>query len=296
MKSRFLDPKALARISNLPLMARGVVEGFISGLHRSPFRGFSVEFAEYREYCPGDDLRHFDWRVFARNDRRVIKQYQEETNLKAYLLVDASKSMAYGSPGMPTKFEYAGRLAACLAHLLVRQKDAVGLGVFDQTLRRFLPPRATRVGMLNLLEALEGVEPSGPTRAGEALHRIAERIRRKSLLVVLSDLLDDPVSVRKGLRHLRHDKHEVLVFHILDPAEVDFPFQRHSGFRDMETGEEVEVHPAFTREEYRRSFKAFLDGHRKACSESRIDYQLARTDVPFDLFLARYLSKRARLG
>ena len=296
MKSRFLDPKALARISNLPLMARGVVEGFISGLHRSPFRGFSVEFAEYREYCPGDDLRHFDWRVFARNDRRVIKQYQEETNLKAYLLVDASRSMAYGSPGVLPKYEYAGRLAACLAHLLVRQKDAVGLAVFDEEIRAFLPPRSTRVGMMNLLEALERTEPSGPTRAGAALHRVAERIKRKSLLVLLSDLFDDPAEVRKGLQHLRHERHEVLVLHLLDPAELDFPFQRHAGFRDMETGEEVEVHPALYRDEYRRSLKDFVAGHRKACSESRIDYQLVRTDTPFDVFLARYLSKRARLG
>jgi uncharacterized protein (DUF58 family) len=295
IQSRFLDPKALKRLNNLNLLARTVVEGFISGLHRSPFKGFSVEFAEYRQYVPGDDLKHFDWKVYARNDRRYIRQYQEETNLKAYIAIDASGSMDYGSDGM-TKFDYACSLAACLCHLLVRQKDAAGLVAFSDEVTHFLPPRATRGALLNMVGVLDRLKPGRPTRVGKALHEIAERIKRRALVVVLSDLLEDPAEILNALKHLRHQRHEVLLFQILDPVELDFPFRQLADFRDLETGEKIQVHPGMFREAYLKEVEAMQETFRRACSESRIDYQVARTDVPFDVFLARYLSKRARLG
>ncbi len=293
-KSRHLDPKALKRLGNLNLLARTVVEGFISGLHKSPFKGFSVEFAEYRQYVPGDDLKHFDWKVYARNDRRYIKQYQEETNLKAFIAVDASGSMGYGSQGV-TKFEYACFLAASLCHLLVRQKDATGLVVFSDRITHFLPPRSTHAALLNMLSVLDSVKTGRPTSAAGALHEIAERLKRRALVVVLSDLLEDRQGVLKALRHLRHNRHEAIVFQVLDPAETDFPFKSLADFRDMETGEKVQVHPMMFRETYTAEMRKLVDAYRKACAENRMDFQVARTDTPFDTFLAKYLTKRARL-
>ncbi len=294
-KSRYLEPKALRRIGGLNLLARSVVEGFISGLHKSPFKGFSVEFAEYRQYVPGDDLKHFDWKVFGRNDRKYIRQYQEETNLKAYIAVDSSGSMGFGSAGT-TKFEYACYLAASLCYLLVRQKDSTGLAVFDERITRLVQPGSTRAALLNMLSALDSVRTGRPTSAASALHEIADRVRRRALIIVLSDLLEDQAGVLKAIRHLRHNRHEVIVFQVLDPAEIEFPFRSLADFRDLETGEKIQVHPAAFRQAYLAEVGKMIETYRKACSESRVDYQIARTDAPFDAFLAKYLSKRARLG
>lgn len=292
---RFLKPEALSRLRNLKLIARTVVEGFISGLHKSPFQGFSVEFAEYREYSPGDDLKHFDWRAYARTERHYIKLYQEETNLKATILLDCSASMGYRSDGL-SKFEYSCYLAASLAYLLVRQKDAVGLVLFDEKVRLRMPPRASFGHLQNLLIELERAKPSNRTGIAAALHAIAENTKRRGLMIILSDLFEEPDEVMRGIRHLRHDRHEVIVFHILDATETDFPFSGNITFEDMETQERITLPAHLFQNEYKERLDEFLTIYRKRCAEDYVDYIPTRTDRPFDRLLAHYLSRRARLG
>lgn len=293
---RFLDPRALARLANMQLVARTVVEGFVAGLHQSPHRGFSVEFAEYREYVPGDDLKHFDWRAFARCDRRCVKQYQEETNLRATVLLDGSRSMAYASAGGLSKFQYGCYLAATLLYLMVRQQDSVGLVLFDEAIRRRIPPRASLQHLREMLIVLEGAEPSSRTGIAGALHTMAEATTKRGLVVLISDLLEEPGEVLRGLKHFRYRRHEVLVLHVLDPAELELPFSGLSVFRDLETGEELVLDAHLYRSEYEAKVRALLERYRRACAERGIDYVLARTDEPFDRLLASYLAKRARLG
>ncbi len=292
---RFLKPEALSRLSNLKLIARTVVEGFITGLHRSPYHGFSVEFAEYREYTPGDDLKHFDWRAYARTERHFIKLYQEETNLKAYVLLDCSGSMGYRSNGV-SKFEYACYLAASLSYLMVRQHDAVGFALFDRLVRLNMPPRASFGHLHNILIQLERARPAATSGIAEALHAVADNLKRRGLVVVVSDLWDEQDEVLRGLHHFRHDRHEVILFHVLDPAELDFPFAGNVTFEDMETSERVALPAHLFQEEYRKRLALWLDEYRRRCAEERIDYVQARTDEPFDWLLARYLAKRARLA
>ncbi len=292
---RFIKPEALARLKNLRLIARTVVEGFISGLHRSPYRGFSVEFAEYREYTPGDDLKHFDWRAFARSDRHYIKLYQEETNLKAHILLDTSASMAYRSDGL-SKLEYGSYLAASLAFLLVRQRDAVGLALFDGKLRKRLPPRASFGHLQNILLELEQVKPSAVRGITDALHRIAESIKRRGLVVLISDLWDEQDEVLRAVHHFRHDRHEVVVFQVLDPTEVEFPFSGNLVFEDMETGERVSLPAHLFQQEYKERFDGLMGEYKRRFAEEGVEYVVARTDEPFDWLLVRFLAKRARLG
>lgn len=292
---RFIKPDALARLKNLRLIARTVVEGFVSGLHRSPFRGFSVEFAEYREYAPGDDLKHFDWRAYARSDRNYIKLYQEETNLKAYILVDASASMAYRSRGV-SKFDYGCYLAASLAFLLIRQRDAVGLAVVDAELRKRLPPRSSFGHLQNILIELERTEPTPRRGIAPALHKVAESIKRRGLIILISDLLDDQDELLRAVHHFRHDRHEVIVFHIVDPAEIDFPFAGNLVFEDMETGERISLPAHLFQEEYRKRMERFVTTYRHRFAEEAVEYVLAKTDAPFDWLLVRFLAKRSGLG
>jgi uncharacterized protein (DUF58 family) len=279
---RFLDPAVVARLSRMDIKARLVVEGFIAGLHKSPYRGFSVEFAEHRQYMPGDPLRHVDWKVYAKSDKFYVKEYEEETNLRAYLLLDVSGSMGYGS-GEVTKFTYASQLAAALSYLMLRQRDSVGLVLFDDELRRYLAPRAA-------------ARPSSRTNVGGALRKLAERIRRRGLVVLISDLMDDPESVLASLRYFRHRKHEVVVFHLLDPKEVRFDFDRESRFEDLERGDHVTAQPWRIRADYTREIERWLGRYRSVCREHRIDYNLIETSTPYDVALFAYLSKRARLG
>jgi len=290
-----LSPQALARLSGLSLVARTIVEGYLSGLHRSPYHGFSVEFSEYREYVPGDDLRHFDWKAYGKSDRRYIRKYHSETNLVCRLVVDRSASMGYTTTGV-TKLRYALCLAAALAHLLQRQGDAVGLTVFSDRIETELPARSSSRHLRDLYRVLDEVEPAGTTSIASALHEVAATKKRRGLVVLLSDLFDDPDEVAKGLRHFRFRGHEVMVFNLLDPAEIDFPFETLSDFRDLETGERLQVHPHAYRDGYRREVSAFVDGLRRQCSEMRADYQLVRTDRPFDDYLASYLHRREHLG
>ncbi len=291
---RFLRPEVLTRLKGIDLKARLIVKGFLTGLHRSPFRGFSVEFAEHRPYMPGDEPRRIDWKVYGRTDRFYVKEFEEETNLKAYLLLDASGSMAYKSNGIH-KLEYASLLAASLGFLLLKQKDSVGLVVFDEKIRRYIPPRSKGTHLHTILKELETIQPGGETHLSRVFHELAERITRRGLIIVLSDLFDDPQDVLMGLKHFRHKKHEVIVFHILDPSEREFPFEGSIIFKDLETGEELPVEPDELRGLYQKRLTSFLESYKRECRQNLIDYQPIDTSTPFDLALTSYLAKRKRL-
>ena len=295
---RFLQPEALARLGRLNLIARAVVEGFVTGLHRSPYHGFSVEFSEHREYVPGDNPRHLDWLALARTDRYYIKQYESETNLRAHIVLDCSASMGYRySEDHLTKLEYGCYLAAALAFLMVRQQDPVGLVAFDERIRDFYPPRASTIHLNRMLQRLEQCTPGNGTSLSETFHDLAERIKRRGLIIIISDLLCDESAERdvmRGLQHFRHKKHEVLLFHVLDSAEMEFPFGRLSEFVDLETGERLQADPAYIREEYQRNLREFLQSYRRDCAAGNIDYVLADTSTPYDWLLRAYLDKRKR--
>jgi len=290
----FLKPDVVSRLKNMQLRARMVVEGFVAGLHQSPYHGFSVEFAEHRPYMPGDPLKHVDWKVFAKTDRFYLKEFEEETNLKSYLLLDVSKSMDYGTVSV-TKLQYASFLAAALAFLMIQQRDAVGLVFYDTELRTYLPPRSVRSYLNVILSHLENLQPSGRTDIGRNLHAVAERIRRRGLVIVLSDFLDDPAKILAGLRHFRHDGHEVLAFHILDPMERSFAFRSDAKFIDLETEEEMPTQPWHIRRDYRSLLRQFIDTLKRGCREQLVDYHLLDTSVPYDTALFQYLTKRKRL-
>ena len=279
----------------MDIKSRLVVEGFITGLHKSPYRGFSVEFAEHRQYMPGDPLRHVDWKVYAKSDKFYIKEYEEETNLRSYILLDQSASMSYGSGDM-TKFDYGAHLAAALSFLMLRQRDSVGLVLFDHELKHYIAPRSTPTHLHNLLLALENAKPSEATDVGNSLHTLADRIQRRGLVVLISDLMDDPEKVLMALRFFRHKKHEVVVFHTLDPKEVRFDFDREARFEEMEGDDHVVAQPWRIQGDYMREVEKWRSRYQRICREHNIDYNFVRTDEPFDRALFSYLSKRARLG
>ncbi len=294
MPLTYLSPDALAKLANLNLVARLVVEGFISGLHRSPYKGFSVEFAQHREYIPGDDLKYLDWKVYARTEKYYIKQYEEETNLKAHILVDSSASMGYKS-GTLSKYQYGCYLAASLAYLMIKQQDSVGLTVFDERIRENIPPKAGATHLKVILDSLENISPSNETHIGGTFRNLSEMIKRRGLIIVISDLLDNPPDVLTALKHFRHRKHEVIVFHLMDDEELTFPFTKMTVFRDLETGERLTVDPNSIRKEYLASINEFLKVYRKGCYESDIDYLNVNTSTPFDSCLASYLAKRQKV-
>ena len=295
MKHRYLEPKAVTRLRNLELVARLVVEGFISGRHRSPFHGFSVEFADHRQYVVGDDLRFLDWKVYGKQDRLYVKRFEEETNLRAHLLIDRSRSMAFKS-GELSKLEYACYCAASLAYLMIQQRDAVGLATFDHEIHTRITPSSRRSQLNLLLSKLDECVPGSDTDLSETLHELAERVRRRGLIVLFSDLLDEQAAVINALQHFRHRKHEVLVFHVMDPAEVNLPFQGVTRFRDMESPRELLANPALLREQYVERFKAFADYYREQCGRLKIDYIPVNTETPYDEFLSQYLIRRSRSG
>ena len=292
---KFLQPEVVSKLSNMDLRARLVVEGFITGLHRSPYHGFSVEFAEHRQYMPGDEIKHIDWKVYGRTDRFFIKQFEEETNLKAYLLLDTSGSMGFGS-GKITKLQYATYLAAALAYLMLKQRDSVGLITFDEKIRTFAPPRSVTSYLHELFRELERVESQAKTNVANTFHELAERIKRRGLIIIFSDLFDNPEKVMAGLKHFRHKKHEVIIFQILDPLERTFNFRKDAQFKDLETGETLNTQPWFIRGEYRALMQQFVEQYRKLCRENRIDYVLMDTSQDFDRALVEYLLKRKRIG
>jgi len=292
---RYLDPEALARLGNLNVVARTAVEGFISGLHRSPHHGFSVEFSEHRPYVPGDELRHLDWVTYAKTDRYYVKQYEQETNLRCWILLDCSASMNYAGGKGLTKLEYASFLAATLAYLMTRQQDVVGLVAFDHQIRLHMPPGGSPAHVNELCNRLERLQPGTVTHVAKPLHDLAEMIHRRGLIILLSDLYDDEGEVVRALRHFRHKKHGVMIFHVLSAAELEFPFTKLTQFVDMETGDRYQVDPASVREAYLQDLRAFIDRHKKACSDADAEYILTDTSVPYDFLLRRYLTHRQRL-
>ena len=292
---QYLDPEIVSKLKGIEIRARMVVEGFIAGLHKSPYHGFSVEFAEHRQYMPGDNIRDIDWKVYARSDRYYIKQFEEETNLKAYLLLDCSASMAYKSGDRISKMEYARLLCGALSYMMLRQRDAVGLVTFDEKLRRYIPPRSKSGHLHVLLNELSRQAPSDKTDITSTLHEMAERIKRRGLVIILSDLLDDAGKIISGLKHFRYNKHEVIVFHILDPRERDFAFPSEAIFKDMETGEELTTLPYQIKGHYAKAVSDFSKEIAAACRHSRIDYHPVDTAMPFDKALYAFLSKRERL-
>lgn len=295
--ARYLDPEVVSRLSRLDLVARLVVEGFITGLHRSPYHGFSVEFSEHRPYMPGDSLRDLDWKAYGKTGRMYIKQYEEETNLKAYVLLDISGSMAFRAAGSMSKFRYAASLAAALSYLLLRQRDAVGLALFHDKLDTFIPPRSVQSHLGLLLRAIGHVEPAEDTHMAPAFQDLAERITRRGLVIVLSDLLDDPEEVLKGLKYFRHRGHEVIVFQILDRRERDLDFRNQARFVDLEdSGQALSTQPWHVREEYSALMDELIRTYRNGCADSRIDYEQVDTTTPFDVALSHYLVRRKRMG
>jgi uncharacterized protein (DUF58 family) len=292
-EQRFLDPGVLARIGSLELRARTIVEGFLSGLHRSPLKGFSVEFAEYRQYLPGDDLSTMDWKVFARTDRHYVKKFEEETNLRGHLVLDVSASMTYGSGAM-TKLEYGSCLAASLAYLMNRQRDAAGLVTFDDRIRHVTPPSIRPGHLRALLVTLDRLQAGRHTDAGRPLHQLADAIGKRGLVVLISDLFDDPARVIDGLKHFRFRGSDVLVFHVLDHAERTFPFETPVRFRDLESGDEVAVAPQAARARYLAELEALTDTYKRELGLAGIDYTFVDTSEPLDVALLSYLAVRGR--
>ncbi len=308
-RHKYMDPQTIGRLGRINLVARGVVEGVVTGLHKSPYHGFIVEFSEHRPYVPGDDPRHLDWRTSARTDRLSVKLYEDETNVRAYLLLDASASMAFGSRealhmddetrdesgGVPlTKIEYACFLAACLAHLMIRQQDSVGLVTFDERVRTFLPPSTTSGHLSRILESLASIQPTERTDIASSFHDLAAKMKRRSLVVILSDLLDEGPRIKRALHHFRHCKHEVILFHLMDPAELSFPFSKLTDFIDLETGERLQVDPRYAREQYLRELNAFCDSIRRECAGSLVEYQRVETSQPLAKMLTSFLALRTR--
>lgn len=291
--ARFLDPAVLARIGNLELVARHVVNGFINGMHRSPYFGASVDFAEHRGYVAGDDIRRVDWRLFARTDRFYIKEYEADTNANFSVLLDVSASMGFGSRGV-TKLEYGKMLAACLTYLVHRQRDRVGLVAFDADVVAHVPPSAKHLDIV--LHTLDRLQPSSPGSLRAPLHRMAEDFGRRGLLVLISDLYEEPDAVLEAVAPLRFRGNDIIVFHLLDPAEIDFTFDAPSSFEDLETGVQIPVVPDALAEQYRLLVRAHIDGLTERFAGSRIDYTLINTSAPLDHALFSYLTSRDRLG
>jgi uncharacterized protein (DUF58 family) len=320
--SKYLDPAVVSRLGNMELKARLIVEGYIAGLHRSPYHGFSVEFAEYRQYMQGDNIKTIDWKVYGKTDRTYVKLFEEETNLIGTILLDKSGSMGFPTAeeahdrwrwerrrrgrtgadgekeaGPPlTKLTYSSLLAASLAYMMIRQQDAVGLCLFDDKVRTMIPHRSVRKQLFHILQQLEKVAPGEKTSVSPALHEIAERMKRRGLMILISDMMDDPETIINGLKHFRHRQHEVIVFHILDPREVDLDYKDEVEFEDLESGRRLRLEPAFLREQYSRDVAGWIDRLNRSCRNHQIDYNLLRTDTPYDQALTAFLGKRQRIG
>ncbi|MFQ6675759.1 MAG: DUF58 domain-containing protein [Fidelibacterota bacterium] len=294
-KRKYLQPEVVAKLNNMSLRARLVVEGYIIGMHKSPYHGFSVEFAEHRAYGPEDEIRHIDWKLYGKTDRFYVKQFEEETNLRSYLLLDTSRSMTYASRKV-SKLDYGSYLTAALTYLMLKQQDGVSVTLFDDGIKTYVPPRSTPGHLNTILAQLEHVSPGKDTRIARTLHHLAEKIRKRGLIVLISDLLDDPEEVLAGLKHFRHKKHEVIVFHVMDRRELDFNFPLRSRFKDLETDEEITTEPWQIQGQYTKLVEEFRQTFKKRCRKRNIDYVPLVTDQNLDLALTRYLMKRKVVG
>ncbi|ALO45703.1 DUF58 domain-containing protein [Pseudohongiella spirulinae] len=291
--NNFIDPAVLATLDNLEMRARVIVEGFIAGLHKSPKRGFSVEFTDYRHYIRGDDMRHVDWKLYGRTDKLYIKQYEDETNVRCYILLDSSASMAYASANM-SKLEYGRTLASALAYFIMRQKDAVGLITFDEKVRDYIPAKARQLHLLRILRSLNELQAGTTTDIVRPLTELAMSLNRKSLVILISDMLEDEQATIKALQQLRAMGNEVIVFHVLDDQELNFNFNESSEFIDMESAEKHITSPAAVRKAYLENLNNYLADCRKRCQSSGVDYCLLNTSQPLDKALASYLTRRTR--
>jgi len=288
------DPRVLAKMKHLHLRARFIVDGVMVGIHPSLAKGFSSEFEGHREYSQGDDVRHIDWKTYAKFDRHYLKEYREATNLKATLLVDASASMTYGHDGW-SKFDYGATLAASLAYLMLRQQDAVGMILFSNKIEKIIPSKATSGHLFAILKELEATRPAGKTASGSVLQELAGSLKRRGLILLLSDLLDEPGEVIRGLKQLRSKGNDVMVFHLLDPDELEFPFDKATLFQDLEEDLKLLTDPNGVRSAYLKTINSLVESYRSACAQNRVDYFLMDTSVGLDRALARYLSWREKL-
>ena len=293
-KRKYLRPETVALLNSMSLRARLVVEGYIIGHHRSPYHGFSVEFAEHRSYGPGDEIKHIDWKLFGKTDRLYVKRYEEETNLRAHIILDTSKSMLYSSAEV-SKLSYANSLAASLSYLMINQQDAVGIAKFSEKIDTFIPPKA-RPSHLNLiLSQLDDKDSGNDTQIGMVLHELADRIKKRGMVILISDLLDKPENIMKGLKHFRHQNQEVIVFHIQDRKESEFDFDTRTKFFDMETGEEIVTEPWHIRSNYNELVSKLESNYKLNCRENLIDYVPLFTDQSLDIGITEYLIKRSKL-
>ena len=293
-KRKYLRPETVALLNSMSLRARLVVEGYIIGHHRSPYHGFSVEFAEHRSYGPGDEIKHIDWKLFGKTDRLYVKRYEEETNLRAHIILDTSKSMLYSSAEV-SKLSYANSLAASLSYLMINQQDAVGIAKFSDKIDTFIPPKS-RPSHLNLiLSQLDDKYSGYDTQIGIVLHELADRIRKRGMVILISDLLDKPENIMKGLKHFRHQNQEVIVFHIKDRKESEFDFNTRTKFFDMETGEEIVTEPWHIRSNYNELISKLESNYKSNCRENLIDYVPLFTDQSLDIGITEYLIKRSKL-
>jgi len=290
----YLDPSVLSRLGGLALRARTVVEGYVSGVHRSPFHGFSVEFAEHREYAPGDDLRYLDWKVFGRSDKFYLKQFEEETNLVCYLMMDVSASMTYRGPeAAMSKLGYAQSIAAALSYLVLHQQDCVALATFDDQLRAILPPSSNPSRLEQFGQAMDEIRPREKTAMTPIFHELAQRWKRRGIVFIISDFFDDVDAMLGGLKHLRHRRQEVVLLHVLDRAELEFPFDDAMRFEGLEDGGAIEAEPRALRSAYLTEFQNYLHHLRSGCRAEGIDYALLPTDQPLEVGLSTYLASRA---
>ncbi len=288
---KLLDPRAIARAEALGMNARFIVEGYMAGEHKSPYRGFAIEFAQHREYAPGDDVRHLDWKVQAKTERYYIKQYEQETNFVAHLLLDGSESMKYGS-GEISKFEYGKMMAACLAYLILHQRDAVALGIFDEEVQEYLPRSDNRDNLFRIMDRLAGFEPLRGTRLAPVLHGMAGQIKRKGIVIVISDFFDDEEELLQSVQHLRFKGHEVIMMQVLDPCEIDFPFTGNVEFEGLEDLPIIRTRPSQIKKSYHREFEKFRDRLRSDVERHQCHFVGVRTDQPLDEVLANYLTFR----
>jgi uncharacterized protein (DUF58 family) len=285
----------VAMLNSISMKAKLVVEGYIIGQHRSPYHGFSVEFSEHRSYEPGDEVKHIDWKLYGKTNRLYVKRYEEETNLRAHLILDTSKSMSYTSNKV-SKLDYGSYLLAALSYLMISQQDAAGVVLFDEKIRSFIPPKSTPSHLNTLLNVLDAPKPGNDTKIESVLHQMAERINKRGLVIIISDLLDEPKSVLKGLKHFRHRKQEVILFHILDRNELEFEFENRTKFVDMESGEEITTDPWHIKNDYKNLILDIQKYYRRNCRLNKIDYVPLYTDDSLDKGLSEYFNKRQRLG
>jgi len=293
-KLKYLDPQVLAKLDNIKLRTRLAVEGFIIGLHKSPYHGFSVEFAEHRPYMAGDEVKHIDWKLYGKTDRFFVKQFEEETNLKCYIILDKSGSMEFKSNEI-SKFEYGGIISSALSYLMLKQQDAVGLILFDTKINRYIPPSAKFGHLDNILVEIQNAKLGGETKVAPIIHEMAEKIKKRGLIMLISDLMDDPYEIVQGLKHFKHKKHEVIVFQILDPQELNFRYKDNIKFVDRETGDSIISQPWYIRDSYIKTIFGIISFYKKELSQNKIDFAQLRTDQNVGIALTEFLKKRAKL-